>query len=42
MDQLGLPRKIIRMIRVCVHGLKWKVKYGGDESKEFEVNTGLR
>jgi len=42
MDQLGIPRKIIRMIRACVNGSKCKVKYGGEESEEFEVKTGLR
>jgi len=29
MDQLGIPRKIIRMIRACVNGSKCKVKYRG-------------
>jgi len=42
MDQLGVPRKIIRMIRACLNGSKCKVKFGGKESEEFEVNTGLR
>jgi len=30
------------MIRAGVHGSKCKVKYGGEESEEFEVKTGLR
>lgn len=42
MDQLGIPRKIMRMIRVCVNGSKYKVKYGGEKSEEFKVRTGLR
>ncbi|KAL4098105.1 hypothetical protein QTP88_022774 [Uroleucon formosanum] len=42
MDQLGIRRKIIRVIRACVNGSKCKVKYGGEESEEFEVRTGLR
>jgi len=32
MDQLGIPRKIIRMVRAFVHGRKCKVKYGEEES----------
>jgi hypothetical protein len=42
MDRLGISRKIIRIIRACVSRLKCKVKYGREESKEFEVRTGLR
>jgi len=42
MDQLGIPRKIIRMIRACLNGSNCKVKYVGEESEEFEVRTGLR
>jgi len=38
---MGIPRKIIRIIRACVHG-KCKVKYEGEESEEFDVGTGLR
>ncbi|KAL4148913.1 hypothetical protein QTP88_003052 [Uroleucon formosanum] len=41
-DQLGILRKIIRMIRACMNGSKCKVKYGGEESEKFEVRTGLR
>ena len=33
MYRMGIPRKIIRMIRACVHGSKCKVKYGGEESE---------
>lgn len=40
MDQMGIPRKIIRMIRT--YGSKCKEKYGGEESEEFVVETGLR
>lgn len=42
MDQMRIPRKIIRIIQTCVQEPKCKVKYGGEESKEFNVETGLR
>lgn len=32
--------KKIRMTRACVLGSRCRVKYGGEESEEFEVRTG--
>jgi len=42
MARIGVPEKLIRMIKACVHGSKCKVNFGGDYSNEFLVSTGLR
>ncbi|KAL4083745.1 hypothetical protein QTP88_029061 [Uroleucon formosanum] len=42
MARIGIPEKLIRMIKTCVQGSKCKVNFGGDYSNEFLVSTGLR
>lgn len=42
MSRIGIPEKLIRMIKTCVQGSKCKVNFGGDYSNEFLVSTGLR
>lgn len=42
MDIIGISKKIMRIIQACVQGLKCKVKYGGKESKEFNIEIKLK
>ncbi|XP_008190142.1 uncharacterized protein LOC103311988 [Acyrthosiphon pisum] len=42
MYNLGVPIKLIRLIKSCLQNSKCKIKANGYISKEFEVKTGLR
>jgi len=42
MGQLGIPAKLIRLIKACSYNSKSKISFGGDLSGEFPVTTGLR
>lgn len=42
MDQLGIPAKLIRMIKVCTYNSKSKVSFGRELSHKFPVTTSLR
>ena len=42
MEKLGVPAKITRMIRACVQYSKCMVKFHGQLSKAFMINTGLK
>ncbi|KAL4097110.1 hypothetical protein QTP88_021942 [Uroleucon formosanum] len=42
MEKLGVPAKITRMIRACVQNPKCMVKFNGQLSKAFMINTGLK
>jgi hypothetical protein len=42
MEKLGVPVKITRMIRACVQNSKCMVKFNGQLSKAFMINTGLK
>lgn len=40
--KLGVPAKLTRMIRACVQYSKCMVKFNGQLSKAFMINTGLK
>jgi len=42
MSLIGIPGKLIRMIKACVEGSKCKVSFGGAYSNEFLVSTSLK
>jgi len=42
MIQLGIPAKLVRLIKACVQHSKCKVKFNAELSEEFSVETGLR
>jgi len=42
MTQLGIPEKLVRLVKACVKLSKCKVKFNGELSEEFTVETGLR
>lgn len=42
MEKLGVPTKLMRMVRTCVQNSKCMVKFNSQLSKEFMVNTGLK
>jgi len=42
MNKMGIPAKLVRMIRACAYESKIKVSFGGEVSDEFPVTTGLR
>ncbi|KAE9522623.1 hypothetical protein AGLY_016986 [Aphis glycines] len=42
MNKMGIPAKLVRMIRACAYESKSKVSFGGEVSDEFPVTTGLR
>lgn len=39
---MGIPSKLIRMVKACRHESKSKVSFGGELSDEFPVTTSLR
>jgi len=39
MNKMGIPAKLIRMIRACAYESKSKVSFGGEVSDEFPVTT---
>lgn len=41
-DQLGIPAKLIRMIKAYTYDSKNKVSFGGELSHKFPVTTSLR
>jgi RNAse (barnase) inhibitor barstar len=42
MTQLGIPTKLVRLVKACVQKSKCKVKFNGELSEDFSVETGLR
>jgi hypothetical protein len=42
MTQLGIPTKLVRLIKTCVQKSKCIVKLNGEISEDFSVETGLR
>lgn len=42
MEKFGIPRKLIRLVKMTVTGSKCKVLVDGDLSTPFEVDTGVR
>jgi len=42
MNQLGIPAKLVRLVKACVQHPMCKVKFNGELSEEFSVETGLR
>jgi len=42
MTQLGIPAKLVKQVKACVQHSKNKVKFNGELSEEFSVETGLR
>jgi len=42
MIQLGIPAKLVRLVKACVQHSKCKVKFNGELSEDFSVETGLR
>jgi hypothetical protein len=42
MNKIGIPVKLVRMIRAYAYESKSKVSFGGLISDEFPVTTGLR
>ncbi|KAL4141433.1 hypothetical protein QTP88_004071 [Uroleucon formosanum] len=42
MTQLGIPTKLVRLIKACVQKSKCKVKFNGELSEDFSVETDLR
>ncbi|KAF0708802.1 craniofacial development protein 2-like, partial [Aphis craccivora] len=42
MEKLGVPAKITKMIRAYVQNSKCMVKFNGQPSKAFMINTGLK
>ncbi|KAL4132711.1 hypothetical protein QTP88_009820 [Uroleucon formosanum] len=42
MTQLGISTKLVRLIKTCVQKSKCKVKFNGELSEHFLVETGLR
>jgi len=42
MTQLGIPTKLVRLIKTCVQKSKCIVKFNGEISEDFSVETGLR
>jgi hypothetical protein len=41
-DPLGIPTKLVRLIKACVQKSKCKVKFNEELSEDFSVETGLR
>ncbi|XP_060518453.1 uncharacterized protein LOC132697176 [Cylas formicarius] len=42
MEELGFPKKLIRLTQICINGAKNKVRIGQELSDIFEVNNGLK
>ncbi|VVC35180.1 Domain of unknown function DUF3627 [Cinara cedri] len=42
MSQMGIPAKLVRIIRAYTYESKSKVSFGGEVSNEFPVTIGLR
>lgn len=42
MAELSIPRKLIRLVKMCVHGNTTRVRVGKALSESFEVTTGLK
>lgn len=42
MIQLRIPAKLVRLVKACVQHSKCKVKFNGELSEDFSVETGLR
>ena len=38
----NIPEKLIRMVQVCYHNTRGRVKVGGELTDDFEVRTGLK
>jgi len=42
MTQLGIPAKLVRLVKACVQHSKCKVKFNGELSEDFSVETDLK
>lgn len=42
MEELGFPKKLIRMTQLCIGGSKSKVRVGQNFSEVFDINNGLK
>lgn len=42
MQELGFPKKLVNLIRMCMEGAQCKVRIGQQYSEPFEVNNGLK
>jgi len=42
MNKMGIPAKLVKIIRACAYESKSKVSFGGEVSGEFPVTTRLR
>jgi len=42
MVQLGIPAKLVRMVKACMKNSRCKVKFNSVLSKEFTMTTGVR
>lgn len=42
MTRLGIPARLVRLVKACMQYSKCKVKFNRDLSKEFSVDIGLR
>lgn len=42
LEEFGIPKKLIDLIKTCNTNTKCKVKFGNGTSDSFEVSTGLK
>jgi len=42
MNQLEISAKLVRLVKACMQQSKYKVKFNGELSEEFSVETGLK
>ena len=38
----GVPKKLVRLIRVCLNGSRGRVRVGGNATEPFEIRDGLK
>lgn len=42
MDEVGIPKKLIYLTKMCMENTQYQVRVDGTLSKAFEVKTGLK
>ena len=42
LQNIRVPKILIRLIKVCTEGSKGKIKIGNHLSKSFDINSGVR
>jgi sorting nexin-29 len=42
MDEVGIPKKLINLIKMCMENTQYQIRVDNTLSKAFEVNTGLK